>query len=129
MAVTINAPDDWNDHRFLLEQGFSGFVHRNFLQEGQIIGYTEIAGGDSGRVQLLAAEDFDYALAPDEEISLLIPGSGFVYAPVTAGGEAGYAHVCVNGKSVGKVSLVYGQTIEQIKIEEKRFWDRLIGGD
>ena len=129
VAVTINAPDDWNDHRLLLEQGFSGFTHRNIVQEGQIIGYAEIAGGDSDCVQLLAAEDFDYALAPDEEVSLLIPGSGFVYAPVTAGAEAGYAHVCVNGKSVGKVPLTFGQTIEKIEIEEKRFWDRLIGGD
>lgn len=93
------------------------------------MGLAEIAGGDQGQVQLLAAEDFDYALAPDEEVSLLIPGSGFVYAPVTAGAEAGYAHVCVNGKSVGKVPLTFGQTIEKIEIEEKRFWDRLIGGD
>ena len=129
VAVTINAPDDWNDHRLLLEQGFSGFTHRNIVQEGQIMGLAEIAGGDQGQVQLLAAEDFDYALAPDEEVSLLIPGSGFVYAPVTAGAEAGYAHVCVNGKSVGKVPLTFGQTIEKIEIEEKRFWDRLIGGD
>ena len=101
VAVTINAPDDWHDHAMLLEQGFSGFAHRNILQEGQIIGSLEIAGGDCGHVQLLAAEDFDYALAPDEKVSLLIPGTGFVYAPVTAGADAGFVHVCVDGKSVG----------------------------
>ena len=129
VAVTINAPDDWNDHAMLLEQGFSGFAHRNILQEGQIIGSLEIAGGDCGHVQLLAAEDFDYALAPDEKVSLLIPGTGFVYAPVTAGADAGFVHVCVDGKSVGKVPLIYGATIEQTKEIEKSIWDRLIGGD
>ena len=129
VAVTINAPDDWHDHAMLLEQGFSGFAHRNILQEGQIIGSLEIAGGDCGHVQLLAAEDFDYALAPDEKVSLLIPGTGFVYAPVTAGADAGFVHVCVDGKSVGKVPLIYGATIEQTKEIEKSIWDRLIGGD
>ena len=129
VAVTINAPDDWHDHAMLLEQGFSGFAHRNILQEGQIIGSLEIAGGDCGHVQLLAAEDFDYALAPDVKVSLLIPGTGFVYAPVTAGADAGFVHVCVDGKSVGKVPLIYGATIEQTKEIEKSIWDRLIGGD
>ena len=129
VAVTINAPDDWRDHAMLLEQGFSGFAHRNILQEGQIIGSLEIAGGDCGHVQLLAAEDFGYALAPDEKVSLLIPGTGFVYAPVTAGADAGFVHVCVDGKSVGKVPLIYGATIEQTKEIEKSIWDRLIGGD
>ena len=129
VAVTINAPDDWNDHAMLLEQGFSGFAHRNIVQEGQLIGSLEIAGGDCGHVQLLAAEDFDYALAPDEKVSLLIPGTGFVYAPVTAGANAGFVHVCVDGKSVGKVPLIYGATIEQTKEIEKSIWDRLIGGD
>ena len=129
VAVTINAPDDWHDHAMLLEQGFSGFAHRNILQEGQIIGSLEIAGGDCGHVQLLAAEDFDYALAPDEKVSLLIPGTGFVYAPVTAGADAGFVHVCVDGKSVGKVPLIYGATIEKTQDTEKSIWDRLIGGD
>ena len=129
VAVTINAPDDWNDHRLLLEQGFLGFTHCNIVQEGQVIGTTEIAGGDSGRVQLLAAEDFDYAIAPDEQVTLSISGTGFVYAPVTEGAEAGFVHVCVDGRSVGKVPLIYGQTIEKIQDTEKSFWDRLIGGD
>ena len=129
VAVTINAPDDWRDHAMLLEQGFSGFAHRNIVQEGQLIGSLEIAGGDCGHVQLLAAEDFVYALAPDEKVSLLIPGTGFVYAPVTAGADAGFVHVCVDGKSVGKVPLIYGATIEKTQDTEKSIWDRLIGGD
>ena len=129
VAVTINAPDDWNDHRLLLEQGFSGFTHCNIVQEGQVIGTAEIAGGDSGRVQLLATEYFDYAIAPDEQVTLSISGTGFVYAPVTEGAEAGFVHVCVDGRSVGKVPLIYGQTIEKIQDTEKSFWDRLIGGD
>ena len=129
VAVTINAPDDWHDHAMLLEQGFSGFSHTTVLQEGQLVGSAEIAGGECAYVQLLTAEGFDYALAPDEKVTLLIPGTGFVYAPVTAGADAGFVHVCVDGKPVGRVQLVYGQTIEKIPDKEKTIWDRLIGGD
>ena len=129
VAVTINAPDDWNDHAALLELGFAGFTNQRLVQAGQIVGAAEIAGGQSGFVQLLAAEYFDYPIAPDERMTLEVPGMGFVYAPVAAGGDAGFAHVCIDGNSVGKVPLIYGQTIEKIQDTEESFWDRLIGGD
>ena len=78
---------------------------------------------------MLAAEDFDYALADEEKITTEIVGPGFVYAPVVSGAEAGFAHLCIDGKSVGKIPLIYGETIEQIPEKEKNFWERMIGRD
>ena len=129
ICATINAPDDWNDHSRLLEQGFSEFQLRNLVRKGQIMGTVEIAGGQTGRANLLAAEDFDYALADEEKITTEIVGPGFVYAPVVSGGEAGFVHLCIDGKSVGKIPLIYGETIEQIPEKEKKFWERMIGRD
>ena len=76
IAVTINAPDDWNDHMAMLNQGFSGFEQKRIVSTGEIIGFAEIAGGFSGSVQLLAVDNFDYALAPDEKVSFVVPGTG-----------------------------------------------------
>ena len=129
ICVTINAPDDWNDHSTLLERGFSEFQVRQPVTKGQVMGTVEIAGGQRGRVKLLAAEDFQYALAEHEKITTEITGPGFVYAPVVMGAEAGFAHLCVDGKSVGKIPLIYGETIEQIPEKEKNFWDRIIRRD
>jgi len=58
---------------------------------------------------------------------LMVPGTGFVYAPVTEGAEAGFAYVLIDGNAVGKVPVVYGQTIEQQPEEEKSFLDKLFG--
>ena len=92
-----------------------------------MMGTVEIAGGQAGKVKLLAAENFDYALAEDEEITTEIIGPGFVYAPVVRGAEAGYAHLCIDGKSVGKIPLIYGETIEQSPEKEKNFWEKISG--
>lgn len=126
IAVTINAPDDWNDHSALLEEGFSGFQQQRIVSAGECIGLTEIAGGQSGYVELLAASDFEYALSAEEEPEIVLPGPGFVYAPVTAGADAGFAHICIDGKSVGKIPVQYGETVEQAREEEKKsLWDKL----
>ena len=125
--MTINAPDDWRDHAALLEDGFSRYRVKRIISAGETVGTVEIAGGQSGYVELLAAEDFDYALAEDEETEIVLPGPGFVYAPVAAGADAGFAHICIDGKSMGKIPLVYGETVESQPEEEKSFWDRLFG--
>ena len=86
---------------------------------------VEVEGGENCRVQLLAAEDFDFSLADEERPQLIIPGTGFVYAPVTEGAEAGFAYILIDGNAVGKVPLVYGQTIEQRVTEENGFFQKL----
>ena len=125
IAVTINAPDDWNDHTAFLEEGFSRYAQKRIVSAGQTVGTQAVAGGKNGRVTVLAAENFDYVLAPEEQPQLALPGPGFVYAPAVEGAEAGYVYVLIQGKAVGKVPVVYGATIEQMPEEEKSFWQRL----
>ena len=125
IAVTINAPSDWNDHSVLLEDGFSGFSAHTIVIRGQCLGVQPVAGGTAGQVELIAAEDFSYAMAKGEKVSIELPGCGFVYAPVAEGQRAGYAHVFLDGAPVGKVELLYGQTIEQKKEEKRPFWQTL----
>ena len=129
IAVTIHAPDDWNDHTALLNRGFADYSCRKILCAGDNVGTVEIAGGQQNCVELVAAQDFDYALAQHEQVELVIPGPGFVYAPVAEGADAGFAHICIDGKSVAKVPLSYGATIEKSAEEKKSWIDRLIGGD
>ena len=125
IAVTINAPDDWNDHASLLEDGFSLYKEERLINAGDVVGEIQIAGGQSGGVQLVATEDFDYAMHADESAEIRLSGADFVYAPVVQGADAGFAHVCIDGKPVGKVPLVFGETVEQIPEEKKNFIEKL----
>ena len=129
VGVTINAPDDWNDHAALLEQGFSRYVVQRIIRAGQILGYVEIAGGEALHVQLLADADFEYPMADGESAEVKLAGPGFVYAPVTAGAEAGVAHICLNGKAIGSVPMVFGETVEQEIQKDKGFFEKLFGRD
>lgn len=128
VAVTIYAPDDWRDHAYLLEHGFSGYTVTQIVRKGDCLGTVEVAGGDGGEVSLLAGEDFTYALAPGEKVTLELPGVGFVYAPVVQGQSAGDASVCLGDSRIGKLPLYYGETVEQEKEEKRSFWQRLFGG-
>ena len=128
IAVTLNAPDDWRDHAALLEQGFARYSVRQIVTKGDLVTTLEVAGGERQKVEVRADEDFIYSLAEDESPVLMMPGPGFVYAPVAEGGEAGFAYVLIEGNAVGKVPVVYGQTIEMELCEEKSWFEKLFGG-
>lgn len=130
ICVTIHAPDDWHDHAALYEQGFRDFSLRTVLEPGQILGSADVIGGEKAQVHLVAAEGFSYALMPGEQPQILLPQVGFVYAPVVQGADAGCAYVVLEEKTIGKISLIYGETIERQPEprEEKGWLQRIFGG-
>lgn len=125
IGVTIDAPDDWNDHCQLLNEGFTRYQDRLIVEAGQCVGTLEVLGGDGCRVQVLTTDRFSYALAKEEEPVLVLPGPGFVYAPAVEGADAGFAYVLIDGTAIGKVPVVYGTTVEQKVEQEKGFLHRL----
>lgn len=128
IAVTIDDGNDWADHASLLEDGFSRYQLRKVLSEGQVVGSRAVFGGQQESVNLLAGEDYYCSLADGESASVVLSGTGFVYAPVCLGQDAGFAYICIGDRVVGKVPVVFDMTVECKPLEKKRFWHRWFGG-
>lgn len=126
IAVTINAPNDWQDHRELLRNGFAHYTIRQIVQAGECLGNVELVGAEEARVDLLAKTDFSYALADGESYQIVLPEPGFVYAPVIEGQTAGNAYICIGDCAVGEVPVVYRKTVEQAKEMKKSFWNKVL---
>lgn len=127
VAVTIRDPDDWNDHAALLNRGFSEYSEKKVISSGDTAGELEVVGGTMDRVKLYANQDYFYAVADGETPQLYFPGKQFAYAPVAAGECAGYAYVILAGKAIGKVPVVYGETVEQTTQMKKSIFERIMG--
>lgn len=127
IAVTINDPNDWQDHIELHTAGFREFSTEQLIFPGQCLGKAEVAGGDLGIVSLMAAEGFRYPIRNGEQVSVLLQKPGFVYAPVVEGADAGFAYVCIDGCAVAKIPLVYGSTVEQPAPKKTGFFTKLFG--
>ena len=128
VAVTMAAPDDWNDHRALYLAGFGNYTLRKLVDKGQVLGHKTLVGGEDSSVSLLADADYSYPLAADEQVKVIVSSPEFVYAPVVEGDEAGMAYLCIDGQVIGNVTLVYGQTVEMEK-DERSWLQKILGGD
>ena len=128
ITVTIDAPDDWNDHKILTDRGFSGMEEKVLIQKGEPIGTLEAVGGDRPQVTVCAGEDFSLGIRPGERADVILPGPGFLYAPVQAGRDLGKAWVLISGTPVGRISAVCGESSDLALQEEKTIWKRIFGG-
>ena len=95
ICVTINAPDDWNDHAALLDEGFAQFEQHTLCREGQVFGaFTAPDGSLSGLAA--AAQDLQVLLLPEEKL-----GAVRVYC----GNGDGYAEFFADGRLIGVCPL------------------------
>ena len=129
VAVTINDGNDWVDHAALLNDGFADYRIYQIVEKGQCLGSIEVLSGQQKRVNVLAAEDFSYALSEQEKPHIVLSGMGLAYAPVVEGQIGGFAYVCIGSTAVGKVPVIYEETVEQSLPEKKSFWERWFGGN
>lgn len=127
IAVTICAPDDWNDHTALLDYGFSCYQPALLAEQGSILGSVPVTGGTKSAAAVAAAEDFVFPLAEHETFSVELKLPPFVYAPVERNAEAGIAVIRVEGKQVGEIPLVYEESIE-CREKQRLLPFRLAGG-
>ena len=124
IAVTINDGDDWADHASLLEDGFSRYQLKKIVSKGDCLGSVEVVCGTETRVNLIATEELELALADNEKPQIRLPAPGFVYAPIQGGEAAGFAYVCIGDNVVAKVSVVYETDVEQQSPPKKKFWEK-----
>lgn len=86
VAVTLKAPDDWNDHRRMLNLGFERLETVTLLPESGVFGVAPVVGGTADAVRYYAAGPVTVTLPKGErKLRAVYEMSRFYYAPVAEG--------------------------------------------
>lgn len=112
IAVTLNAPDDWEDHRAMLDYGFLQVKPTEIVLPSPI--NVPVVGGCEQSVALELSEKITLPLSQKElqNVTLEIHCEPFLYAGVKKGMAVGTARVYMNGDFIRKVNLVTAEKIE-----------------
>ncbi|MBQ8431692.1 MAG: D-alanyl-D-alanine carboxypeptidase [Clostridia bacterium] len=91
IAVTLNAPDDWNDHSAMLDYGFSQYRSVELCRAEEFLLPLAVVGGCDAYVMVSNTESLSRVL-PNRELSLrsVVELPRFVYAAVSPGEILGY---------------------------------------
>lgn len=112
-VVTLCDPDDWKDHKNLLEYGFQTFPKKTFIQTGDELAYLPVEGSLVRSVAVYAKDSISYPVAEGEKTKIKVDLPETVQAPITKGEIAGKVSLTVDGKVVGESYLLYGASLSR----------------
>ncbi|MBQ4526636.1 MAG: D-alanyl-D-alanine carboxypeptidase [Clostridia bacterium] len=125
-CVTLNAPDDWNDHIKLLDYGFSNVKMNRVVCGGQYALSVNVKNSYSAVQPLMFEEDLSYISTSSEsespEIEYVI--DNIIKAPLDIGDAVGEARLCINGVVVDSSKLICKERVDIVR--EKAFGDVFI---
>lgn len=127
IAVTLNAPNDWEDHTALLDYGFTqvepyqlagGDVRLTVPVVGSPVEVMSLRGSNGGEVTL--------PLGQGAQVERVVHAPKFLYAPVEAGEQVGEICWYLEGQLLGSAPLTAAGAAP---LQEKApsLWERLFG--
>ncbi|MBE6599945.1 MAG: D-alanyl-D-alanine carboxypeptidase [Ruminococcaceae bacterium] len=108
IAVTLRAPDDWNDHRTMLDYGFEHYRAEQLCSAGQRFYEMPVVSGEKGRVFCVAGKDVFLTLARElSGITYVVECQRFLFSLPRAGTVGGRVVFYRDGKEVAQTRLLY----------------------
>ncbi len=98
VAVTLNAPDDWNDHMQMLNFGFSKYKNLVLLNKDSYVKTINVCGGTCDYIQTNINKNLSIAIKNNEHPKIVYDIPESVTAPIYKGQKIGTAYVEMNGK-------------------------------
>ncbi len=115
VAVTLNAPDDWQDHSRMLDFAFDNFSIETIIEKNQYIKTLPVAEGRKDKVQIIADQNLKLPLKGGEREKLIteyqIPD--ILTAPIKIGQIIGKVDISLDGQSFGSVDLAVNDFVER----------------
>jgi len=121
-CVTLSAPDDWNDHKSLLDYGFSKCKEICVAGQNDYCSTINLGKNKSQRVKLKFKDSLYFVSHTDKanDVSITYSLKDDLALPVSEGQSAGRAYLYVDGILCCESELLCAESA--IYIEEKSFW-------
>lgn len=125
ICVTLNDPDDWNDHARLLDYGFENYPLRTLCAEGESLGAAPVNGSLLPAISVCAGAETRYPLCEEECVTLRVETAALT-APVAAGDPAGRAVWYLDGKAIAETELICAVSAASDRSENIPMWRRVL---
>lgn len=125
VCVTLNAPDDWEDHTRLLDYGFNNYSITSFSPENVSI-VLPIISGMRGTAMAVPDEDVRLLVKNGDAVDVKLEVPKILFAGGFAGEKVGSIKVIINDAPVWETHLIYKENVPVNNEQRLSAWERLI---
>ncbi len=109
VAVTLNAPDDWRDHRTLLDEGFTQYESVTLAEPSGFVADIPCA---CGKLTAVNRDGLRVVLPVGTEVHHVVESMGLWFAPIEAGEPVATVRFTVGENEVGTLVLYAAEGID-----------------
>ena len=124
ICVTINAPDDWNDHTKLFEKGFE-VLKTVTLTPSDCSFSVPTACGSEAETLIGLKKEIRLTVNKDTEVSLRYFCPNILFAPVLEGKAVGRLEIYAGNEKIQEAALYVQKGVSGVKQERKALFERL----
>ena len=125
IAVTLNAPDDWNDHLSMLGLGFAEYHNVTLAEIGQFKLEIPCVGAENGYIAAENRENCSVCVKKSDVITHTVEADRLLFPPVFEGDVVGSVVFFKNGVEIERISLFSTESVEAVEPPTLR--ERLFG--
>lgn len=126
VAVTLDAPNDWNDHEKLLDLGFESLEKLTVAKAHEYQFTIPVVGGIAENVKISNFDD-EYIVhnRQDGDIQANVSVDKFAVAPISIGDTLGNVKIISNGNLIKEIELKAEETVKAKR--SRNILDRIFG--
>ncbi len=126
IAVTLNAPDDWNDHLALHELGFASYHSEILADEGELIVQIPATSSARGYITAQSRDRLELSVKNGTEITSVTECPRIILNEVALGDEVGRVKFYAEEKLLGEVKLYSTESTLTEEAEKKRLGEKIL---
>lgn len=112
VCVTIDAPDDWNDHKKLLDLGFEKTKTEELVKEGQLL--KEIAAPGGKMIPVIAGGSVSIPVSGrQKKTDIILHTIDEIDSSINKGDKLGECEIIYDGLKLKEVDLLAGEAYER----------------
>lgn len=127
IAVTLNAPNDWQDHTLMFNYGFNDVKPQQYDVKYEEI-QLNVVGGKSDKVGVVPLTSTMVNVEKNklQDITQKVIAEHFYYAPIQAGDVVGKIELYLDGEEIGTATLIAAEDVQRDITEIKySLWDKI----
>lgn len=121
VAVTLNAPDDWNDHIKMYDYGYRNYPLSNICESGSCVATVPLADAQKA-VPVYCTDTLTWLVKPGEEVQRIVYLPDQLSTGVMKGAVVGRVVYRVDGETAGSTYLIAGAYADTLAGEVSYEW-------
>lgn len=122
IAVTLKAPNDWTDHKNMLDYAFSEYERKTVFSANDVIKQINIGKNTS---DLFIDKSIELTVKKNgrSDCEIVLHIADDIYPPVNKGEKVGVAEIMQNNICVGNVNIVSGSDVYEEKTDKVSLYE------